>query len=112
MVLPSDHLIEKKDIFNRNVSSGLTLSDDLLITFGIKPTHNSSSYGYIGVNLNSRCKVTEFVEKPNSDIAASLIKSKNFFWNSGIFLLDCNLLDSEYKKLFKNGYVLLKKIFF
>ncbi|MFL2821446.1 MAG: sugar phosphate nucleotidyltransferase [Candidatus Puniceispirillales bacterium] len=33
--------------------------------------------------------VEEFVEKPNKKKAIEYLSEKNYFWNSGIFLVSC-----------------------
>jgi len=84
---PADHLIEKKNRFNKSiVSNKKYLNDRNIFIFGIKPTSPSSEYGYfltkkISRNIN---KVDRFIEKPNINKAKKIIK-KNGYWNSGMF---------------------------
>jgi len=84
--LPSDHLLEKNNQFNKAINFNRKyLDDDNIFIFGIKPQFPSSQYGYflskrnsIGVNI-----VNKFIEKPNQKKAKQIIK-KNAYWNSGI----------------------------
>ncbi len=74
---PADHLIEKKNRFNKSiVSNKKYLNDRNIFIFGIKPTSPSSEYGYfltkkISRNIN---KVDRFIEKPNINKAKKIIK--------------------------------------
>lgn len=113
LILPSDHLISDKKKFNKNILSALSLSNNFLITFGINPLEPSSLYGYVGIgnSIEDGFKVDEFIEKPPKNIAKKLIESKFYFWNSGIFLLDIQLLENEYKNYFTDGYEQLQNIF-
>ncbi len=83
LVVPSDHLIENKseyrNVINRAIQHAQAGS---LVTFGIKPTHAETGFGYIqaeGENVHS------FKEKPDAKTAESYLKSGKHFWNSGMF---------------------------
>ena len=90
LVMPSDHLIEDKQEFLEAVYSGLEdASSGLLVTFGITPTRPETGYGYIHYENDSNTvsqKVIRFVEKPDVSAAESYVSSKQYLWNSGIFL--------------------------
>ena len=48
LVLPADHLVDGRQAFAATVSSALELAEQgLLVTFGIRPTHPETGYGYI-----------------------------------------------------------------
>ena len=87
--LTSDHLIEKKSIFYKEIKKNINkLNDKNIFIFGAKPTFPSSEYGYfltkkIKNNIN---KVSKFIEKPNYLNAKKIIK-KNGYWNTGMFFL-------------------------
>lgn len=93
ITLPSDHLILKESAFVTALEEGITFVEKHkgLLTFGIKPSSPETGYGYIqkGNSLaedESVMKVKSFIEKPNREMAAMLIATNEFFWNSGIFL--------------------------
>ena len=104
----ADHLIEKKNIFNKEITKNkFNLSHKNIFIFGIKPTSPSSEYGYfltkkIKPNIN---KVKKFIEKPHLNKAKDIIK-KNGYWNSGIFFLRKDSVIYNFKKyqpkIFKN----------
>ena len=87
--LSSDHLIEKKHIFYREIKKNINKLDSKnIFIFGAKPTFPSVQYGYfltkkIKKNIN---KVSKFIEKPNHFNAKKIIR-RNGYWNTGIFLL-------------------------
>src|SRR5262245_44444897 len=105
LVMPADHVIEPAQEFRRAVHVADQLADEhprSLITFGIRPTHPATSYGYIhrGPELASRqgvraFRVLRFREKPSSELAEEMLASGEYFWNAGIFVWKAaTILDS------------------
>ena len=96
----ADHLIKKKDRFNKSIISNKKyLNENNIFIFGIKPTSPSSEYGYfltkkISRNIN---KVDKFIEKPNINKAKKIIK-KNGYWNSGMFFARKDSILNNFKK--------------
>jgi mannose-1-phosphate guanylyltransferase len=91
VVLPSDHVIMGQEEFEKTLRMAIEVArdKDYLITMGINPTRPESGYGYIekGDEIDKGFnKVKRFVEKPNADVARSLIEKGNYFWNSGMFV--------------------------
>ncbi len=92
LVLPSDHVIEDIESYKKSVSLATQFAyKGHMVTFGIKPTHAHTGYGYleIGDTINSSygeaCKLAEYKEKPDLRTAKKFLKSGNHLWNSGIF---------------------------
>ena len=90
LVLPSDHIIDEKKKFIKKIreSAGI-INQGFITTFGVKPNHPSTSMGYISSDkkrIENGFLIKKFIEKPKIEKAKRLIKSKNSFWNSGIFL--------------------------
>lgn len=94
-ILTADHIVEDVPVFQRTLRAGfaLALSDDVLITIGIKPTFPNTGFGYIeaGRPLARRkgiafLKARRFVEKPDRKTAERYLKSGRFFWNAGMFI--------------------------
>ena len=100
MYFPSDHLLEKNNIFIKAIKmNSLHLNNKNIFIFGIKPTHPSSEYGYfytkkIKKNVN---KVIKFIEKPVKSKAKLIIKKKGF-WNSGMFFIRKDSLIYNFQK--------------
>lgn len=90
LVLAADHVIEDEKAFQEAVVKGVELAQQgKLVTFGIVPQSAHTGYGYIkqGEALNdSAFTVDSFVEKPNAELAAQYVESKQYLWNSGMFL--------------------------
>ncbi|MDA7592279.1 mannose-1-phosphate guanylyltransferase/mannose-6-phosphate isomerase [Rhodobacteraceae bacterium] len=92
LVAPSDHVIPDKRDFHQAISFGLSyVHDRKMVTFGIKPTHPETGYGYLELSTDfldpsGTSDVLRFVEKPDLKDAVKMLKTGNFLWNSGIFL--------------------------
>jgi len=100
LVLPSDHLITDTDSFLSAVESAANLArQGYHVTFGIKPEHPETGYGYIKtgprINHADACMVAAFTEKPNPETAELFLNSGNYLWNSGMFVFNIDLLIKE-----------------
>ena len=97
LVMPADHVISDADSFHTAVSQGAQLADDgAMVTFGIVPSHPETGYGYIksGVSIGENGKafvVERFVEKPDIETATAYFANKDYFWNSGIFMMKASV---------------------
>ena len=49
---PSDHVIPDVSAFHEAISVGLSLLKMGIITFGIKPTHAETGYGYLELSID------------------------------------------------------------
>jgi mannose-1-phosphate guanylyltransferase/mannose-1-phosphate guanylyltransferase/mannose-6-phosphate isomerase len=101
-VMPSDHHIEDVDTFQDNIKQVIPyVNDSNLTILGIKPTHASTSYGYIEYQsaiTPSLFNVSSFLEKPNKTVAEQLIKQENILWNAGIFMFNANSVLEHFEK--------------
>ncbi len=95
VVLPADHLILEKDIFQKDltIAEQIAINTGCLITFGIKPSRVETGYGYIELGEvinnefeNSAYEVKSFKEKPDYVLAKEYFNKGNFVWNSGMFV--------------------------
>lgn len=95
VVTPSDHYISDVYEFERVIESSLkfTAETDAIVTLGIKPTRPETGYGYIKADMSNASlrnkemyRVDSFKEKPDLETAKDYLKSKTYFWNSGIFI--------------------------
>jgi mannose-1-phosphate guanylyltransferase len=118
LVLPSDHLIENKDVFVATMIAGAQVAakTDSIVTFGIVPTSPSVGYGYIkkgaehaeigGVKVFD---VEEFREKPDASAAKEYVDSGQYLWNSGMFVFkNTGFLTAMEKHLPKHYKALMK----
>ncbi|MEQ9453799.1 MAG: mannose-1-phosphate guanylyltransferase [Phycisphaeraceae bacterium] len=101
-VFTADQLIEPAGTFCKVVSSGYDVaesSDDLLVTFGVEPTHPATGYGYLELakdlpgQQNTKL-VGTFKEKPDLATAERYVSQgpDRFLWNSGMFVWQAKTL--------------------
>ncbi len=102
-VLPSDHLIEVNENYLSAFKEAEKLSDEFLVTFGIKPTKPHTGYGYIKPkeSVNGGFVVEKFVEKPDYETAKTYVES-GYLWNSGMFVFDSEIFIEECEKYAKD----------
>lgn len=78
-----------------------TAEQGYLVTFGIQPSSQNANFGYIkpgsSIQNGATYKVDQFIEKPNLDDAAHLIRD-GYIWNTGNFLFSADVFLSELKK--------------
>lgn len=93
LVAPSDHTLPDIKAFQDAVSIGkVAAMQGRLVTFGIKPTHAETGYGYLELaedagDFQARIiDLKRFVEKPDIARAEEMLASGRFLWNAGIFL--------------------------
>jgi mannose-1-phosphate guanylyltransferase len=94
--LPADALIKNAAAFAGQLkrAAALAAKHDSIVTFGIRPDHASTRFGYLetGRALPESsakcpfCAVNQCEEKPDAARAATYLKSGRYFWNAGIFL--------------------------
>ncbi|MBY0518674.1 MAG: mannose-1-phosphate guanylyltransferase/mannose-6-phosphate isomerase [Bacteriovoracaceae bacterium] len=83
LVVPSDHLIQNLKAYETAIKRAQELAtQNQLITFGIKPAHAETGFGYIEANGET---VMSFKEKPDAKTAQEYLSSGKYFWNSGMF---------------------------
>jgi len=106
-VMTADHSIAGVERFHADVRAAFEQaeSEDVLVTFGIRPTRPETGYGYI--ELGDRVcerdgsvvfEVRRFREKPNLETARAFLEAGNFLWNSGMFVWRCSVLRRAMEK--------------
>jgi mannose-1-phosphate guanylyltransferase len=90
VVSPADHLILNEEEFQTTIRKSVefAVTQDKLITLGIKPTSPQTGYGYIQYHdgKSPLKKVKTFTEKPELGLAKKFVESGDFVWNAGIFI--------------------------
>ena len=92
LVAPSDHVIPDTDDFHAAIKVGLShVQNQKMVTFGIKPTHPETGYGYLELFKDpiddfGTADLSKFVEKPNLQDANQMVNAGHYLWNAGIFL--------------------------
>jgi len=98
LVMPADHVVQDVGRFHAAVTHAKALAEaGRLVTFGIVPTGPETGYGYIKKGKGQ--DVAAFVEKPNAASAASYLKSGEYLWNSGMFMMQAATWLEELKRL-------------
>ncbi len=107
-VLPSDHAVTADDNYWHSVDTAASAAAaGRLVTFGIAPTGPETGYGYIEAGADrgdGTREVARFVEKPNADKAAAMLKQGGFYWNSGMFMLGVGAFLAECRALSPESY--------
>ncbi|WP_258315314.1 mannose-1-phosphate guanylyltransferase/mannose-6-phosphate isomerase [Escherichia coli] len=102
LILAADHVINNIANFSKAYFDGYDLSQlNKLVTFGVVPTYPETGYGYIriGAEINkSSYEIECFVEKPDLALAEQFLATKNYLWNSGMFLFKANFFLEELRK--------------
>lgn len=99
LVAPSDHVVPDAAAFRTAVAAGEAAArEGQIVTFGIKPTHAETGYGYLELDgdpgdFSPRAiGLKRFVEKPDVETAEAMLASGNFLWNAGIFLFSAKAI--------------------
>lgn len=120
VISPADHLVTDVVEFQRVISSALkfTSETDSIVTLGMTPSRPETGYGYIQADLYEPSlsnkeiyRVDSFKEKPNLETAKKYIQSKEYYWNSGIFIWSVNTIvnalriyEPEMSRIFEDMY--------
>jgi len=103
LVLAADHAIRDVSGFVSSVQDATAAAElGYLITFGVRPDHPATGYGYISPDhdrpISKGFAVARFVEKPDAEKAAGYVES-GYFWNSGNFMFRARDFLAEAQKL-------------
>jgi len=98
LMVPADHVITKPAAFHAAIHKAADIARERIVTFGIKPTHPETGFGYIerGNDLSDEVyEILRFLEKPDSETAASYVEGGRHDWNAGIFLFSPRIMLEE-----------------
>jgi len=102
LILPADHVIRDVQAFRAALEIGRkAASEGKLVTFGVVPNKPETGYGYIKrvSGAGPAYGIDRFVEKPDLATAKSYVESKEYFWNSGMFLFRASAVLTELREL-------------
>lgn len=99
-ITPSDHQMEQG---LSPLIDALKVFDgrDVIACFGANPTYSETGYGYVkaGDEIGDGFyNVSQFIEKPNANLAQKLCRNANVFWNMGLFFGRAQTFINAYKK--------------
>lgn len=107
LVLPADHVIRDVEAFRAAIVVGRKAAGQgKLVTFGVVPDKPETGYGYIkrGPGEGPTYPIAQFVEKPDLPTATRYVESKEYFWNSGMFLFRATAFLDELRALAPDIY--------
>ena len=96
----ADHVIGEPEVFSDCVHEAVALArTGYVVTIGIEPTRPATGFGYIQVGdrlavpgaPNGRA-VRSFVEKPDEQTAKGYLKTGEYRWNAGMFVVKASVL--------------------
>lgn len=104
LVMPADHAIPDLASFHAAVAVALRATQvsasggmgEAIVTFGIVPTEPATGYGYLRIGGTSAFDASafaldRFVEKPTVEVAREYVDSKEYLWNSGLFVVKASV---------------------
>ena len=102
VVLPADHVILDTAAFVAAVEAAVgAAASGRLVTFGIVPDRVETGYGYLrkGAAHGAWADLDRFVEKPDAAAAERYVRSGEYLWNSGMFVLPARKYLDELDRL-------------
>jgi mannose-1-phosphate guanylyltransferase/mannose-6-phosphate isomerase len=99
-IFAADHVIENRQEFVKLCTqAAAAAAAGSIVTFGIKPTHPATGFGYIRPGLpvaegSAVRAVAAFVEKPDAPTAVGYV-ADGYLWNSGNFVFRADIMLEE-----------------
>jgi mannose-1-phosphate guanylyltransferase/mannose-6-phosphate isomerase len=92
VVTPADQTVKDQAAFTRSLHRAIEVAEKgSIVVLGIKPTKADTGFGYVKKDASEdehhAFKVLNFTEKPDLTTAERYIKSDDYFWNGGMFVL-------------------------
>lgn len=116
-IFPADHFIGDTDAFRSCLAEAEAAArDGHIATIGIGPTRPETGYGYIhfegdddaalGATAGgpSPRPVRAFVEKPDREVAERYLRSGDYLWNAGMFVMTPSTLFEEMERQLPEMY--------
>ena len=103
---PADHLVTDIVGFKQKIIEGLNfvLSEDRILTLGMKPFRPDTGYGYIEADFDQDVvsgdtlySIKAFREKPQLAVAEEYLAKGSFFWNAGIFITNTIAMEKAFR---------------
>ncbi len=89
-------------------AAAVAATEDALVVLGARPSRPETAFGYLlpgepldgesGMEQNGPCRVVRFVEKPDAELAASLIE-EGALWSTGTFLWRARVVLDELRQV-------------
>ena len=115
LLLPADHSIANEEEYLLIIDKSVNKVKEGVVTIGVKPLFAHTGYGYIKVKNFLEEKIyqaEQFVEKPDLLTAKNYIEQGNYFWNSGIFIYNCDFMLNQVKYIDSNMFEKVQESFY
>ncbi len=104
VVIPADQIIPDSNVFLEALNNSIdAANEEKIVIMGLVPDRAETGYGYIKYNQKKgnfdEFDVIQFVEKPSKDKAKEYFESKDYLWNSGMFVVRANFWLETIKSL-------------
>lgn len=117
-VLTADHFIAEADRFCQILAAAARVAEEgHLVTLGIRPSYPSTGYGYIKQGKLVRTqdgfpvfRVERFVEKPNPELAGTMVENREYSWNGGMFIWRAERILAEIQRQMPEFYAQLMEV--
>jgi len=103
-LMAADHVIPDQAAFAAASTIAMAAAQaGHIVTFGIKPTHPETGFGYIKSGaampgVSGASAIAAFVEKPPLAKAEAFLKEGGYYWNGGMFLFRADVFLAELKR--------------
>lgn len=99
LFVPSDHYIGNVEGYLATLKTAFDTVGDHIATIGIRASAPETGYGYIrkGEQQGEYFRVSQFCEKPEKSVAEEYIRSGEYVWNSGMYLMGLDTFLDETK---------------
>ena len=103
LCMPGDSLVQQSGKFRQTVRAAERIAQKgSLVTFGIRPAAPETRFGYIhrgrripGTKGPKAFKVRRFTEKPDLETAKRMLRTGEYYWNSGNFVWRADVILDE-----------------
>ncbi len=114
-VIYADHLIKNKKEFQKKLklAEQIAKKENTLNIVEVPAKEANTNFGYVklGKKISKDVfKVSAFIEKPSLEDAKKFVKSKNYLWNTGIYVWKAKILLDQYEKYQPKIYEKLLRI--
>ncbi len=113
-VVDSDHIIKDEDAFLDTLNLAfMEANKGAIVTLGLIPNRPETAYGYIhcpNYKLGVPSISLGFKEKPNLEKAKEYFASKEYLWNSGMFIFRYETLMDAFKSYSNEHYQTLLEL--
>lgn len=115
-VFTADHIIRPIKCFAKAVSIAMNAAETnpgATVTFGVLPSWPHTGLGYIqaGPKVSEDVRrVASFQEKPDHTTARQYVESREYFWNSGMFVWTSQTINDALKQHLPDSFAKLQPV--